>query len=329
MATLTPGAPTPRPSHPRAAELWLAARAARSAGDTDRAVVLLEQAATLAPSDEALLATYAETLVLRSQERETPSAELVEARAMAAEVLGRTPALDEAWLAHGVALLELGEPVHAAKELLRVRPGEPSRDAVIGRMLLDAGDGKRAVQHLRRARALVTARLDSIYAALLAGDRGAAGTPLLAEDRTPAAWLLSARAALWHGDAARARTLRARLPRPLEHGHRIEHLLDAAEGKTERATLDAFAWLAESDPRAARRASQAREIEAELAAASGDLSRALDAVEAAVSCAGFFDLGWLDGCPLLEPLRAAPRFRALRARVAEVAVLVAEVLASE
>jgi hypothetical protein len=80
--------------------------------------------------------------------------------------------------------------------------------------------------------------------------------------------------------------------------------------------LDYFAWLAEADPAAPRRTASARRVEAELASASGDLAHALEAVDAAASTRGFADRAWLDGCPLLEPIRHTPRFASLRSDVA-------------
>ena len=58
------------------------------------------------------------------------------------------------------------------------------------------------------------------------------------------------------------------------------------------------------------------QILAEVAGFSGDRDVALDAIARAVDI-GFVDLLWLDHCPLLDSVRASPRFGALRVRLQE------------
>lgn len=104
------------------------------------------------------------------------------------------------------------------------------------------------------------------------------------------------------------------------------YVLDTAAGGDGYEATDYFAWLADADPAAARRSAAARKLEAELAVSRGDFARAIGAVDAAAASKGFFDLGWLDGCPLLEPLRASPRFVELRAAVSSTRRDVLEIL---
>jgi serine/threonine-protein kinase len=59
----------------------------------------------------------------------------------------------------------------------------------------------------------------------------------------------------------------------------------------------------------------------ELSMLLGRHEAALKALEMAIQV-GLFDLLWVDGCPLLAPLRQEPRFQELRAVVAERARLV-------
>jgi serine/threonine-protein kinase len=53
---------------------------------------------------------------------------------------------------------------------------------------------------------------------------------------------------------------------------------------------------------------------AEAAAFAGDLETAIDLVERSYD-AGFFDLHWLEKCPLLDGMRADPRYPPLHAKV--------------
>ena len=315
---------------PESLDLWLRARVAARTGAPfarDHAVAMFERAMARTPDDLWIIAGYAATLVERFHEAETESSDLVEALGMAERVIAATDVLGEAWLARGVARFELGDARGAVTDIARagqVMPGYARVHFIRGRMLAEAGATARATRHLERAMALepslVEPRLDL---ALLAGMAGAEATAaaLLDEllDRrhsTPDAWLLAARLALWTGNVDRARELRTKLGRhSLERRERAAYVLDAASGGDAGEALDYFAWLAEGDTSAARRTASARKVEAELAAARGDLAHAIDAVDAATTATGFFDVAWLDGCPPLEPLRGSPRFIALRARV--------------
>ena len=53
----------------------------------------------------------------------------------------------------------------------------------------------------------------------------------------------------------------------------------------------------------------------ETASAAGTGIRARATASTGSSTAGFFDVAWLDGCPLLEDLRRTPRFLEVRADV--------------
>jgi serine/threonine-protein kinase len=246
---------------------------------------------------------------------------------MAERVIGATEVLGEAWLARAMARLELGDPGGAVTDLARagrVMPGYAPVHAARGRLLLEGGATARAKRHLARAIALEPSlsapRLDAALGAGQAGDFVVAHALVdeLLDRRHDAgdAWVLAARLALWSHDAERARALRIKLARrSLERQERAAYLLDAALGGDSAEALDYFAWLAEGDPAAARRSAAARQLEAELAAVGGDLARAIDALDIAASTPGFSDIAWLDGCPLLEPLRASPRFVGLRRTV--------------
>ena len=312
-------------------DLWLRARVAAGTGAPfarDRAVAMFERAMARTPDDLWILAGYAATLVERFRDAETASSDLVEALGMAERVIDATDVLGEAWLARAVARFELGDPRGAVMDIARagkIMPGYARIHFLRGRMLAEAGVPARAARHLERATtlepSLVEPRLDL---ALAAGMRGqdATANAMLDEhldgpEASPEAWLLSGRISLWSKNVERARALRARLGRrPHDRQERAAYVLDVAMGGDAGEAIDYFAWLAEGDSQAARRSAAARKVQAELAAWSGDLPRALDAIEAAATTTGFFDVAWLDGCPLFTTLRTAPRFTELRAVVA-------------
>ena len=325
-----PGGPTDAST----VELWLRAGMAASSGAADahdRAVVLLEQAAARTPDDPWILARYSATLVARFRASDTSSADLVEGDAMAEEVLGRSPALGEAWLARSIARFELGRPMEAVRDLARARltmPAFAQVHAVLGRALVALKEWRRARHHLTRAvflePGLVDAELDLVelaYVARLPGLSTLAEDALRKHHDVTDVWMLAARACLVEGDVSRARRLAAALTRgvPLERADRVHHVLGAVEARNVGDALAHFSWLAERDPVAARRSAGHRQVEAEIAAASGDLSRALDACESAAYTAGFADIAWFDGCVLLDPVRSSPRFMAVRSRVDAVA----------
>jgi TolB-like protein len=311
-------------------DLWLRARVeSRMTAPfaMDRAVALFERAIARTPDDLWILAGYAATLVDRFRDAETPSSDLKEALSMAERVIGVTDALGEAWLARATARLELGDPCGAVTDLARagrVMPGYARVRAMRGRMLLEAGVTARAERHLDRATVLEPAlfepRLDRALAAGMAGafdQANAIVDEVLSQRGSPAeGWLVAARLALWSADRARALALRNDLAGlSLGRSERAGYVLDAVIGDPSAVGMDYFAWLAEADPPAARRTAAALRVEAELAMVGGDLVHALQAVDSATSTRGFVDLAWLDGCPLLEPIRHSPRFVAMRSDV--------------
>lgn len=312
-------------------DLWLRARVEGRATvpfAMDRAVALFERAIARTPNDLWILAGYASTLVDRFRDAETPSSDLREALGMAETVIGATESLGEAWLARAMVRLELGDPWGAVTDLARAAramPGYARVRALRGRILLEVGEASRAERYLEQASALepalVEPRLDRALAAGLAGafdDANAIVDEVLSQRvGLSEAWLLAARLVLWSGDVPRARALRHDLQNvAVERGERAGYVLDAAARDPSAIGLEYVAWLAEADVAAYRRTAAARCVEAELAIATGDFVRALDAVDAAASTRGFADLAWLDGCPLLEPIRHSPRFAALRSGVA-------------
>jgi hypothetical protein len=109
-------------------------------------------------------------------------------------------------------------------------------------------------------------------------------------------------------DVSRAEELSMAIERiTFERRDRVRMVLDAMLDGDTRG-LDHFSDIALAADDAPRRAAEARRVEAELALFLGDLPRAADAIDAAIATTGFCDIAWLTRCPLMAPLRAAPRF---------------------
>jgi eukaryotic-like serine/threonine-protein kinase len=66
--------------------------------------------------------------------------------------------------------------------------------------------------------------------------------------------------------------------------------------------------------RARRRQATVAQLVSESAAVSGDVAAALELIDHAIDH-GLYDLHWLERCPLLAPVRAAPGFARAHARV--------------
>ena len=315
------------PPEPAVVALWSRARfAGRShrAGQRDLAIALYEEASAEAPDDVWVNAGYAAMLVERFRQDEGASSHLVEAAAMADRTLRTTDRLGEAWLARGLARLELGDAAGALPDLARALEVMPThRPAQVARaiLLFEAGSTHQASAILESALALDPAMPDAAglhaVALALAGRHAEASSELalaLGEERRAASlWSVAARLCAWQRDEHRARLLAADARRlPFERRERVLAVLAAVETGDARPARTAFRQLALRDPSARRRNAMAWVMVAELAALSYDMTGALDAIEAAVAEPGFFDVSWLDGCPLLATVRSSPRFEALR-----------------
>jgi tetratricopeptide (TPR) repeat protein len=314
-------------SDPRVVALWSRARFAgrtNRAAQRDVAIALYEEASAEAPDDVWVNAGYAALLVERFRQDEGASTHLVEATMMADRTLRVTGRLGEAWLARGLARLELGDTAAALSDLARaieVMPTDGPAQLARATLLLETGSGSQASAIveavLARDPALPEASATHALALALAGRLGdataALTTALRAERRSTALWSMAARLCVWERDVERARLLATDAHRlPFERRERVLAVLAAVETGDPHPARTFFRQLALQDPSARRRDATAWVRVAELAALSYDMIGSLDAIEAAVAEPGFFDVAWLDGCPLLAGVRASPRFAALR-----------------
>jgi TolB-like protein len=332
------------PTDARALDLYLRARHAFHRAwrdDVLEAIGLFEQALALAPDDATILAGYARAQLRRfmfdTEASEAREAE-IKGREAAERALTLAPHLGETWAALANLKWALGDYVAAARELreaVRIAPGATDVSELYGRMLLEAGEPAKAANVLGAALALEPSRDavagDLLRARALLGDWAPFEAALEETVRTPSLargrFAYLARLAFWRRDASVAPVLR-RLIEPLDVPVKSLVLQLTMLFETGRPVPEALAEL-EARGRAVARARRGplffRQLAAEVRAFVGDADGAIRAVQDAEAF-GLIDVTWADRCPLLEPMRADPAFRAARDRIAARAAEAIDVL---
>ncbi len=293
-----------------------------------RAVELIGQAAQRAPDNPLIaggLALARARLVVLGEPAGGDEAEVAR---LADRALAQLPGQAQAHLAHATLALNSGDAERAGRGVaaaLRAAPGDPEALEMAGRLRSEIGP-------LHEAMALfdMVARLDPALPALqvhrvraraLLGDWDAVATDLTLEARDPdrRAYFETTHVRLlgWQRDAEGARALQAARRRD---GVAPVPAVDDALGTVITGALAPGATarllaLAGDPQRRPRLRAFFHQLHAEQLALVGDPAGALDAIEAADGL-GFFDLAWLDGCPLFEGLRGDPRFLAVHRSVA-------------
>ena len=298
----------------------------------DRAVALFEQAMNRAPDDPRVHVAYASTLVDRFESGNTPISELHESLAMAERAAASPDVRVEALLVRAHVRHELGTlegSIQDAEELVRAAPDRAEVLALRGRLLVAAGAVAEGVGALERATALapdlIGASVDLALGFALLGNPSAASSRvdgvLASFPRSDLAWLAAARLCLWSQDARRARTLLARARTThLGQAARIIGLLEACQNADAADAARALhEQLAEEAVALPRRCAELVMTTAEVALRGGDPARALATLENLLKFPPAYGVGWLERCPMLDSLRAAPRFEALLTRARRLA----------
>ena len=276
-----------------------------------------------APDDPTVNAAYAGALVARFEMSDSSVEELHEALSMVGRALDTPSPRVEASLARAQVLLELGETADAVAEVIELARRMPMNPGVLslrGRLLLAAGAVTEAekvlAESLNDKIPALRARVDWALGLALVGDRARSDAQidhaLTTHPRSSWVWLVAARMCLWAADPVRAGVLLERLHATgVEPSGRIVSILHAC---TDPAAADAARELHErlaADAQAPRRRGEHSMMAAELAIASGDPARALAIAENLLGLPALHGVGWLARCPMLDPLRAAPRFALL------------------
>jgi tetratricopeptide (TPR) repeat protein len=242
---------------------------------------------------------------------------------MAQHALGRMPTHVEAHLALALLAFERGRYAEAARALspaLQTTPWHADGLALQGRLLVEAGDLDTARRCLRdaieRGVRSASAGRQLVTAQTLANTRTEPPVGSNARQPTEIDWLLAARPAVWHRDAAESDRLRSRvIARFFDGQPLVLALLDIVRGGVPSGLAGALfdrAQAIDSSGRA-RRILYAQ-LAAEIAALAGDRSFALRAIGLATRDG--VDVNWLDRSVPLVAVRDQPEFTAIRAVVA-------------
>ncbi len=292
-----------------------------------QAVAGYDAALALAPGDTRVLAARAMALARMVFFARPDHEALAAAAAAAAAALARAPERAESQIAAGQVALHQGDPVAAAAHLRQAiarAPYAAEAHEWLGRILLEAGHVEEGIARVETALSLdprlELAQWEIARAYALEGDwarHDAIASALIGDSRLRATpW--AARFASWRGDHARALEILANAdPREGESGFPPEFLARVGRGFTGgwAGERDALLAYTANRPASLRRAAMVCQLVAECAGAAGDVATCVVALERAIA-SGFFDLHWLDRCPLLAAPRAAGALAALRPPVA-------------
>jgi tetratricopeptide (TPR) repeat protein len=245
-----------------------------------------------------------------------------------------------------------GDSATAAQYLRRAiarAPHTAEAHEWLGRILLEAGHLEEGIARIETALSLdpnmELAHWEIARAYALEGDWvkfDRIARELIGQNRlSSTAW--AARFASWRGDHDFARSILGGGGRtgvkpgtdgtsaPSESGLPMEFLglIARAYGGDWAGQKDALLALA-ADPgqASARRSSMVCQLVAEAAAGLGDAAASVTALEHAINH-GFFDLHWLDKCPLLNHARAAGAYEHLRPTVVARSAKILEALYSD
>jgi serine/threonine-protein kinase len=288
-------------------------------------LVLFEQALARSPSDALILSGMASALARLSFFDPAGDGNLTRARAAAERAVAAAPDAGEPHLALGSVLFQLGE-VPAAIRTLRSAvlraPGLSEGQAALGRVFAEIGAVPEAERRLEASLLLdpeaLPARQELIRIAALLGrwDRVDEHLAALRGDNPGLRyWVIRSRYDLWRHRRFVDAAFVAELSRNKGPIARASHLLYALH---EHRRLPEGApdplLLAESAP-GLRARLYLYQLAAEIRGFLGEVEPAITAVERAAR-QGLIDRLWLERCPLLDAVRAHPRYPAAHAEVA-------------
>ena len=321
----------------QAVDLYLRGRCLYQRGDPvslNESATLIEQALALRPQDPTLLTIFAQ--VRSRQWFFGEPGRGAQAQAAAEQAIAAAPDRPEPRVALAMVRFYLSDAVGAVKELLETVKRAPSLSDVhdlLGRILIETGPANRGMRHLEHVLQLEPqlerVRLDLARVRALLGDFGRAieltAQAALRGAAPAAVYMIRARFSMWRRDPADALSM---LEHPELLSNRYAGIRRFVEIAALRTRFDAAAfanWSLGSDNSSPRGRGFYYQLLTEVACFDGSHDMAIKSLARAVDT-GFFDLGWMDRCPLLEPLRLDPRFKALRRIVAGRAAQVQEAL---
>ncbi|HUQ06340.1 MAG TPA: protein kinase [Kofleriaceae bacterium] len=341
---------------PEVAELYLQARMkARRMGSKPigEAVALFDRAIELAPEDGRIISARAMAMARKVFYDRADDISLKVAEEATREALSRCPDRGETLIAAGQVALHRGDVATAAQYLRRAiarAPHSAEAHEWLGRILLEAGHLEEGIARIETALSLdpnmELAHWEIARAYALEGDWrrfDLIARELIGQNRlSSTAW--AARFASWRGDHDVARTILGGggsrtgvqlgtdgTSAPSESGLPMEFLTLIARaygGDWEGQKGALLAIAANPGQASARRSAMVAQLVAEAAAGLGDAQASVVALEHAMTH-GFFDLHWLDKCPLLNDARAAGAYAHLRPTVVARSAKILEALYSD
>jgi tetratricopeptide (TPR) repeat protein len=288
----------------------------------ENALALFAQAEALAPGDPMILSGKALALARLAFFTGRGLEEAFTAAKQAVEV---APNLGEAYLALGSALLQKGEctlSVRALRSAVVRAPGLSDAHSAVGCVLLEVGDIDEAIVRLEAAIALdPRAPLACATLARCHGLRRSWDRVEEALERTPHSkvdityWMIRARLLLWKRDPAGAELALSQLLACEANIPMARLLYEVVAFRRLPDSLGHRPEATSEPPGSVRRQMFLSQVDVEILAYLGDdiepvISRVANLVER-----GFLDIGWMDGCPLLDAIRSDARFPPLRALV--------------
>lgn len=334
---LSPGASAPAreaPEDPEAVALYLRGRQLGnqlSGPANESAIDLFELALARAPDNPRIMSSLSRALVRRTFYGSRLSEEVIlRARALAQGAIARAPSFGEPHLAVGLLALHDNDGIaamRAGRAAVARAPNLPDAHELLGRLLMETGRIPEARRRFETALTLDPnlgrVMWEQIRIVALAGDfaeqerlQAAAMSP---ERDFRGTWLFQTRYAAWRRDRERLRAIDEAFTSAddvtPQAGALVRKMIDAYR---EKITLeDAVAWIdmvIVNYPLGPRISQWLLQHVAELTGFFGRPEATMAALQR-VDTLGFFDLDWLDRCPLLALARAAPGFAELRARV--------------
>ncbi len=280
----------------------------------ERARAAFDAALEIVPGHPLLLAALA---TARARQVFFEDCSVEDARAAGDLAVAAAPNLPEAHVARAIALHQSNDACGTMTEVLRaltLAPGLADAHAVLASLLVDAGSPSAALRAgelaLIRDPSLALVRFEVARMHALLARWGDVDVVMQEAGR----WVVSGvsatfrlRFALWRRDlTTMEEVLQTEASMP-----RLQTVFDLCKRALAGKTGDALGTDLLDKPGAPRSRTLSFQIATELNAFVGDEARALASLARAVEC-GLPDALWIDRCTLLDGLRGAPRFEALR-----------------
>lgn len=324
------------PEDPVVLDLYLRAQHAYRRRDAMQAIGLLTEGLQRAPNEPALLAALARAQLMPFSFDLDPVA-ADEAGRLAREAAEKAIALaPHASMPHfAIAELEMahGNVLTAVREYglaLAANPRHADTLYNLGRIRARAGDPDAGLRLMKRAE-LLDPNLPFIMgeqAAIreLAGQRAMVdemlGGSALESSDSFERWFTVAQVWIYRSEREKAKEALTRMKEPALD--RARYLLEVlASGHLTKEHVESLDRMSRVGAASVTRTVFFRKMTATVAMASKQEELAMNAVREA-DTAGLYDILWMRGCVLLEPLRARPEFREIEARVAARAAAIVE-----